>query len=94
MLRWNQLTDSDLYVLDLIQHENGLRQLKLRRATDERHENTVFVSHAYSGEELKRWMRELTLSKNAKLENGSTFVEEAHGGWFTKEEFAFKTTPI
>ena len=93
MLRWNKLIDTEQYVLDLTQHESGIRKIKLRSANDERHVDTVLISRAYTGAELKRWMRELALTKNVELENGGTFVEEAHSGWFTSEEFAFRRLP-
>lgn len=89
MLRWDRLEDDVMYVLDLIQHENGVRSTRLRRAADREHENTVLVSEPHLGRDLKQWVNELTLTKYVSLEGGGKFVEEAHGGWLTQEEFEY-----
>jgi len=93
MLRWDRLVESELYVLDLTQRDDGIRRLKLRLATDDPHDHTVFVSQKYDGKSLCDWANSLTLAKNVKLESGDSFVEEAHGGWLTTQEYEFWRLP-
>lgn len=52
MLRWDKLVDTELYVLDLTQRDDGLRRIKIRLASDDPHDRTVFVSQKYDGKSL------------------------------------------
>jgi hypothetical protein len=89
MLRWDRLKPEELYQLDLTQSKSGQRHLILRHANDEGHPESVTQSIPYSGALLTQWMRQNILSEMVELEAGWKFVEEAHGGWVTEDEFEF-----
>jgi len=92
-LRWDELGDAHLYVIDLIQYPDGLRRIRLRRETDEPHRSAVLRTKPYTGANLAMWANDLTLTANVELLSGGSFVEEAHGGWMTDAEFGWWRGP-
>lgn len=93
MLRWDRLKPDELYQLDLTQSETGQRHVILRHASDDKHPETVTQSLPYSGTHFTQWMRENIISEMVELEAGWKYVEEAHGGWVTEDEFEFIRMP-
>lgn len=89
MLRWDRLSPEELYQLDLTQSKSGQRFVILRHANDAKHPETVTQSLPYSGTLLTQWMRQNIISEMVELEAGWKYVEEAHGGWITEDEFEF-----
>ena len=89
MIKWSQLKNDVKYILDLVQEADGSRMLLLHELGDTAHSNAVLESNAYLGADLQRWANSGSLTDHVQLRDGSSFIEEAHGGWMTKAEFDF-----
>ena len=87
-MRWDRMEDDEVYVLDFLQLDDGMRLVKLRNADDEPHAQSVLQSNEYLGSNLKRWGL-FSVSDHARLSNGESFVLEAHGGWLTAREYEY-----
>lgn len=92
-LRWDEITDEELYVIDLLQHSDGRRSTRIRRVSDQKQKSAVLSTKQYKGLDLTRWQRELSLTQHVELTTGGGFVEEAHGGWLTDAEFEWWRGP-
>ena len=85
---WSQkLSENQMYVLDLVERPDGWRGLKPRKPDAPQDEGAVFETMPYRGGDLQTWQEYQKLETNVRLSDGSTFRLDAHGFWYTEEEF-------
>ena len=86
MLTWGKLESETLYVMDLLQWEDGMRAVRFREPHDPPHLKAVLHSKPYAGQRLRQFMRERFYSPEILTDDGQPFGLDPHDVWVTQAE--------
>lgn len=88
-LSLNQVIDSEVYRIDLVQDDRGYRWIHVRRDGDDRHPDSALTTIAISGVQLRNRLNSGSNQEEVVAEGGEAFVLDGHHSWMLNEEALF-----